>query len=135
MFRSILRSSPAGSRSSWWELSPVLCHMEHGIDVLCCFRCGVHLTFFFISFPVPACSTSSIPREGVKAASQPPCTQQQSWSFGDAGQWALGHGAPGKPSSSLLRPRAAQTLPDTQHSLTAVPSDVKYTHIYCPAKK
>lgn len=131
----MLRSSPVGARSSWRELLPILCHMEHYIGVLHCFRSWVHLTSFFISFPVPACSSSSIPREGVKAASQPPHTQQQSWSFRQAGQWALGRRAPGKPSSSPLRPRAAQTPLGTHHSLTPVPSNVKNTLIYCPAKK
>jgi len=30
-----------------------------------------------------------------------------------AGQWALGHGAPGKPSSAPLMPRATQPSPGT----------------------
>ena len=45
-----------------------------------------------------------------------------------AGQWALGHGAPGKPSSAPLRPRAAQRLPGTRHSLMPAPSSGKYNH-------
>ena len=50
------------------------------------------MAFFFIRFPVPACPFSSVPREGVKAASQPPCTQRQSWSSDRLGN---GHSATG----------------------------------------
>lgn len=76
---SILTSLPAGARGSRWELLSILCHREHDISVLYCFSLGVHLACVFIHFPVPACSFSSVPREGVKVASQSSCTQWQCW--------------------------------------------------------
>lgn len=89
---SILRSLPAGARGSWWESLSILWHGKHDIGVLYRFSFGVHLAFFFVHFSIPAFSFSSVPREGVKAASQPPRSQWQSWSWDRLGNGHLATG-------------------------------------------
>ena len=62
---------------------------------------------------VPGVSLSSRDCLGLSAPSPEALTELE---LRQAGQRALGHGAPGKPSSAPLTPRAAQSPPGTRHS-------------------